>query len=247
MPFGLAFFIVLWLDLPEETLLMNSWQIIMQQQAEMIEIIKLSLLVSGTATTISALIGVPMGAWIGLSDFPGKRTLLRLIYTLMALPPVLAGLLVYLLLSRSGPLGYWEWLFTPRAMIMAQCLLVIPIVTGLSAAAIAAREGMVYDQARSLGATSTQAALKVINESRTGIISGILTGFGRAFAEVGAVMLVGGNIRHYTRVLTTAIMLETRQGNFQMGIALGVILLILSFLVSIIVLLNADDFNLKQE
>jgi len=222
---------------------MDSMLIIMQQHAEMLEIIKLSLLVSGTATLISALIGVPMGAWIGLSNFPGKRTLLRLIYTLMALPPVLAGLLVYMLLSRSGPLGYWEWLFTPRAMIMAQCLLVIPIVTGLSAAAIAAREGAVYEQARSLGATRYQAAWKVVSESRTGIIAGIMTGFGRAFAEVGAVMLVGGNIRHYTRVLTTAIMLETRQGNFEMGIALGVVLLLLSFMVSAVVLLNADDFN----
>jgi len=225
---------------------MDSLQILMRQQAEILEIIKLSLLVSGSATIISALIGIPLGACIGLSSFPGKRTLLQLIYTLMALPPVLAGLVVYLLLSRSGPLGYLEYLFTPQAMILAQCLLVTPIVTGLCAAAIAARESSSYDQARSLGATRTQAAWTVLNESRTGIISGIMTGFGRAFAEVGAVMLVGGNIRHYTRVLTTAIVLETRQGNFEMGIALGLILLVLSFVVSAIVLINADDFDLNR-
>lgn len=213
-------------------------------RGEIFEIVRLSLIVSGSATIISAVIGIPLGAWVGLSNFPGKRAVLRIIYTLMALPPVLAGLIVYLLLSRSGPLGAMELLFTPTAMIIAQCLLVTPIITGLVAATIAGKEGIIYDHARSLGATRTQATFTVITESRTGIISGIMTGFGRAFAEVGAVMLVGGNVRHVTRVLTTSIVMETRTGNFEMGIALGVILLILSFIVSSIVLLNADDFKL---
>ncbi|NLW92747.1 MAG: ABC transporter permease [Syntrophomonadaceae bacterium] len=225
---------------------MDAIQFLIQQQSEIIEIVLLSLLVSGSATIISALIGIPLGAWIGLNNFVGKGLLLRIVYTLMALPPVLAGLVVYLILSRSGPLGELEWLFTPSAMVIAQCLLVTPIITGLSAAAIASKEGIIYDHARSLGATRMQAVWTVISESRTGIIAGIMTGFGRAFAEVGAVMLVGGNIRHYTRVLTTAIILETRQGNFEMGVALGVILLILSFIVSSIVLLNAKDFNLGE-
>lgn len=226
---------------------MDAIQILAQQQSEMIEIVRLSLFVSGSATIVSALLGIPLGAWIGLNDFPGRGMLLRLIYTLMALPPVLAGLLVYLLLSRSGPLGSLEWLFTPNAMILAQCLLVTPIITGLSAATIAGKEGIIYDHARSLGATRVQAVWTVILESRTGIIAGIMTGFGRAFAEVGAVMLVGGNIRHCTRVLTTAIILETRQGNFEMGVVLGVILLILSFIVSSVVLMNANDFNLGED
>jgi len=223
---------------------MDAINSLLFMRGEILEIVRLSLLVSGSATIISALIGIPLGAWVGLSDFPGKKALLRIIYTLMALPPVLAGLIVYLLLSRSGPLGAMELLFTPTAMIIAQCLLVTPIITGLVAATIAGKEGIIYDHARSLGATRAQAILAVITESRTGIISGIMTGFGRAFAEVGAVMLVGGNVRHATRVLTTSIVMETRMGNFGMGITLGIILLILSFIVSSIVLLNADDFKL---
>lgn len=223
---------------------MDAVSSILMQRSEILEIVRLSLTVSGSATIISALIAIPLGAWLGLSDFPGKRALLRVIYTLMALPPVLAGLLVYLLLSRSGPLGAWELLFTPTAMIIAQCLLVAPIISGLVAATIAGKEGIIYDHARSLGATQVQAMWTVVKESRTGIIAGVMTGFGRAFAEVGAVMMVGGNVRHATRVLTTSIVMETRQGNFEMGIALGVILLIISFIVSSIVLMNADDFKL---
>ncbi len=218
---------------------------LLAQKMEIYEIVKMSLQVSGTATIISALIGVPLGAWIGLSEFKGKRLLLRLVYTMMALPPVLAGLLVYLLLSRSGPLGFMELLFTPTAMIIAQCLLVTPIITGLVSAGIAGKEGLIYEHAISLGANKAQATWTIIKETRTGIIAGIMTGFGRAFAEVGAVMLVGGNIRHMTRVLTTSIVMETRQGNFEMGIALGIILLLLSFTVSSIVLSNAEEFSLK--
>jgi tungstate transport system permease protein len=223
---------------------MDSIGSLLLQRSEILEIVWLSLMVSGSATIISALIAIPLGTWIGLSDFPGKRVVIRIVYTLMALPPVLAGLAVYLLLSRSGPLGMLELLFTPTAMIIAQCLLVTPIVTGLVAATIAGKEGIIFDHARSLGATRRQAMTTVIMESRTGIISGVMTGFGRAFAEVGAVMLVGGNVRHATRVLTTSIVMETRMGNFEMGITLGVILLIISFIVSSIVLMNADDFKL---
>ncbi|HEX3011320.1 MAG TPA: ABC transporter permease [Syntrophomonadaceae bacterium] len=225
---------------------MESVTHILMMKAEILEIVGLSLMVSGSATLISSVIGIPLGSWIGLRDFGGKKILLRIIYTLMALPPVLAGLIIYLLLSRSGPLGRWELLFTPTAMIIAQCLLVTPIVTGLVAAAIAGKEGLLFDHARSLGASRTQAMFTVVRESRTGIISAVMTGFGRAFAEVGAVMLVGGNVRHMTRVLTTSIVMETRQGNFEMGITLGLILLIISFIVSSIVLVNADEFQLSQ-
>jgi len=222
---------------------MESLLIILGQRNEILQIVILSIMVSGSATLISTAIAVPLGSWMGLADFRGRSTLMRLVYTLMALPPVLAGLIVYMLFSRSGPLGYLELLFTPVVMIVAQCLLVIPIVTGLTAAAVAAKEGLIFDHALSLGATKVQAIATVIIESRTGIVSAIMTGFGRAFAEVGAVMLVGGNVKGETRVLTTSIVMETRQGNFEMGIALGLILLIVSFIISSIVLLNANDMK----
>lgn len=206
-------------------------------------IIAMSITVSGTAVVLGALAGIPMGTWLGLRDFPAKRMVMRLVFTLMALPPVLAGLVVYLLLSRSGPLGSMEWLFTPQAMISAQFLLVTPIIAGLTASAVASRERVVHDLARSLGATSFQAGLTVLRESRTAIISAILTGFGRAFAEVGAVMLVGGNIRYDTRVLTTSIVMETRAGNYAFAIALGLILLLISFIVSSVALRLADELQ----
>ncbi|MDD2619172.1 MAG: ABC transporter permease [Syntrophomonadaceae bacterium] len=223
---------------------MGTFSTLLLQKTEILEIVKMSIMVSGSATIISAFIGIPLGAWMGLTDFKGRKVLLRIVYTLMALPPVLAGLLVYLLLSRSGPLGVWESLFTPTAMIIAQCLLVTPIITGLVAAAIAGKEGIIFDHALSLGASQMQATWTIIKETRSSMTAAVLTGFGRAFAEVGAVMLVGGNIRHMTRVLTTSIVLETRQGNFNIAVTLGIILLIISFVVSSIVLSNADEFKM---
>ncbi|MGE5397065.1 MAG: ABC transporter permease [Chitinophagales bacterium] len=210
---------------------------------DLIEIILLSLAVSGSSVLISTCIGVPLGAMLGIKRFPGRRVIMRLTYMLMSLPPVLAGLLVYLLLSRTGPLGFWEILFTPMAMVCAQVLLVTPIITGLSASAIAAREKKVLLTALTMGASNRQATWTVIKEARTGITAAIITGFGRAFGEVGAVMLVGGNIKHFTRVLTTSIVLETRQGNFEFAITLGLVLLVLSFLVSSL-LLYLDESGL---
>ncbi|KJS88107.1 MAG: tungstate transporter permease [Peptococcaceae bacterium BICA1-8] len=222
---------------------MDIWHSIVEYKEEILTIVRLSLIVSGTATLFSTLIALPLGTIIGLKDFLGRRLILRIVYTLMALPPVLAGLIVYLIFSRSGPLGNLELLFTPTIMIIAQTLLVTPIITGLVVAAIAGKEGIIYDHALSLGANQMQAYFTVIKEARTNIIASIMTGFGRAFAEVGAVMLVGGNIRYTTRVLTTSIVMETRQGNFAMGIALGLILLIISFAVSTLVLMNNDQFS----
>ncbi len=224
---------------------MEALAVILNQKSEIFQIVWMSLLVSGSATIIGSMIGIPLGTWLGVSDFRGKGVVIRIIYALMALPPVLAGLAVYLLFSRSGSFGYLDWLFTPGVMIIAQCMLVTPIVTGLTAAAIASKEGLIHDHAISLGATRRQAMTTVVVESRTGIISGIMTGFGRAFAEVGAVMLVGGNIRFHTRVLTTAIVMETRQGNFEIGITLGIILLIISFVISSVVLLNTEQFTMS--
>lgn len=220
------------------------WQNFSSLGGELWQIVGLSLRVSTSAIFFGALLGVPFGTFLGLKKFPGRRTVMRLTYTLMSLPPVLAGLVIYLAFSRSGPLGFMEIVFTPVVMVIAQVLLVTPIITGITAAAIADKEQVVVDTALTLGANGRQAAWLVVKEARLGIIAGIMTGFGRAFGEVGAVMLVGGNIRHYTRVLTTSIVLETRQGNFSFAIALGLILLIISFAVSSI-LLRLDESKLK--
>ena len=220
------------------------WQNFSSLGGELWQIVGLSLRVSISAVVIGALLGIPLGTFLGLKKFPGRRLVMRLTYTLMSLPPVLAGLLIYLAFSRSGPLGFMELVFTPAVMVIAQVLLVTPIITGITAAAIADKEQLVVDTALTLGASGRQAAWLVVKEARLGIIAGMMTGFGRAFGEVGAVMLVGGNIRHYTRVLTTSIVLETRQGNFSFAIALGLVLLMISFAVSG-VLLRLDESKMK--
>lgn len=212
------------------------WEFLTAAHAEIVEIVLLSLAVSGSAVILSSMVAVPLGAYLALKRFAGQRLFLRLTYMLMSLPPVLAGLLVYLILSHSGPLGRLNLLFTPVAMVAAQILLVLPIITGLTASAVAEKERVVMETALSLGASGSQAVLAVMGEARRGIVAGILAGFGRAFGEVGAVMLVGGNIRHFTRVLTTSIILQTRQGNFALALTLGFILLLISFVVSSIML-----------
>lgn len=214
----------------------EGFYLIIQLDAEIVQVTLLSLQVSLTALILSAVIGIPAGAAMALKDFPGKKVLLNIVYTLMGLPPVLAGLLVYLLLTYRGPLGQYELLFTPTAMVFAQVLLATPIIWGLTARAVMALEQNVYDTAATLGASRRQAALSLIRESRMGIIAALTTALGRVIAEVGAVMLVGGNIRWATRVLTTSIVLETRRGNFSTAIAIGIILLILSFLINLIII-----------
>lgn len=192
----------------------------------------LSLAVSGTAVLVGAAVGIPAGAALALFPIPGRRLWARLSYTLMGLPPILAGLVVFLVLSAGGPLGGWQLLFTPTAMILAQTLLVLPIITGLVLAAVEARERAVREVAVTLGATPWQAAATVVREARPAIAAACAAGFGRAIAEVGAVMLVGGNIRGHTRVMTTALLLETRQGNFDRAMGLGLVLLVVAFAVN---------------
>ena len=199
---------------------------------ELIEVVGLSLAVSGAATAAGALVGIPAGALLAFGRFRGRRLLIRGVYTLMGLPPVVAGLVIYLLLSRSGPLGFLGLLYTPWAMFLAQVTLAGPVICGLSVAAVCTRDRYAREAALSLGATERQAALAVVREARPAIVAAVAAGFGRVMAEVGAVMLVGGNIRGHTRVMTTAIVLETRQGEFDVAIALGVILLTLAFLVN---------------
>lgn len=216
--------------------LKEGFQLIWQLDAEIVNVTLLSLQVSLTALIIAALIGVPLGAALALRNFRGKHIILNTIYTLMGLPPVLAGLLVYLLLTSRGPLGQYELLFTPTAMVIAQVLLAAPIVCGLTARAVMALNQEVYDTAATLGASRRQATLTIMRETRMGIVAALTTALGRVIAEVGAVMLVGGNIRWHTRVLTTSIVLETRMGNFSTAIAIGIILLVISFAINLLIL-----------
>lgn len=208
--------------------------LIVSLNPEIMEIASLSLKVSGVSTLIAAAIGIPLGAFITLNEFPLKGAVKNVIFTLMGLPPVVAGLLVFLILSRAGPLGQFGVLFTPTAMVIAQVLLILPILTGLTITATRSVDRSVIDTAVSLGADRLHTAIIVLNEASQAIVVAVLAGFGRAIAEVGAVMIVGGDIQWSTRVLTTSIVLETRKANFSQAIALGIILLLLSFAVNML-------------
>jgi tungstate transport system permease protein len=199
------------------------------------EIISLSLYVTGVALVISTVAGIPVGVFLGLNRFIGRRLVIALLYTGMGFPPVVIGLFVYLVLSRSGPLGSLyspliPALFTPGAMIIAQSIISFPLVAGFTMAAVMGVDPNLRQQVLALGATKRQAAVAVLMEAKIGAIVAIIAGFGGIISEVGAVMLVGGNIEGRTRVLTTAIVLETRKGNFELAIVLGLILLGITFL-----------------
>ncbi|MCL4867548.1 MAG: ABC transporter permease [Anaerolineae bacterium] len=199
--------------------------------AELRGILALTLQVTGGALFLAVLLGVPVGAWMGLRNrVPLAGCLLPLIYTGMGLPPVVVGLFVYLFLSNQGILGDLRWLFTPRAMILAQTIIALPLVIGLTLTAVQAVDPAVRLQVQSLGATRWQLTWAVLSEARQGMLAAIVAAFGSIISEVGAVMLVGGNIEGQTRVLTTAIVLETRKGNFALALALGIILLSLAFI-----------------
>lgn len=195
---------------------------------ELLSIVLLSLRVSGTALLLSTLLGIPLGVILGLKRFLGRRAIIALLYTGMGFPPVVVGLVVYLLLSHSGPLGNLGWLFTPKAMVLAQTIIALPVVAGLTMAAVLGVEPALRTQILSLGATDWQAAWTIVRQARTGIVVALVAGFGSIISEVGAVMLVGGNIAGSTRVLTTAIVLETRRGNFELALALGLVLLLIA-------------------
>lgn len=199
-----------------------------------LEIVQLSLKVSGVALVFATLVGIPIGAFLGLTRFAGKRVVVALLYTGMGFPPVVVGLFVYLLLSRTGPLGSLGWehipsLFTPGAMILAQSIISFPLVAGFTMAAVMGVDPQLRQQVQALGATPIQTAMTVLAEAKIGVVVSVIAGFGSIISEVGAVMLVGGNIEGRTRVLTTAIVLETRKGAYDVALALGVILLALSF------------------
>ena len=196
---------------------------------------------SGIALLLSTLVGIPLGAVMGLSRFVGRRLMIALLYTGMGFPPVVIGLVVYLMLSRSGPLGQLNSalipaLFTPAAMVVAQAVISFPLVAGFTMAAVMGVEPGVRLQVQALGATRWQTTAAILAEARIGVIVSVIAGFGSIISEVGAVMMVGGNIEHSTRMLTTAIVLETRKGNFDLAMAIGAVLLGISFLTNVAML-----------
>ena len=210
--------------------------LILNADPQLLEVITLTVRVSGSALFLSCLVGIPLGVFLGLADFRGKRALQIVIYTGMGLPPVVVGLVIYLMFSRSGPFGNLGWLFTPTAMILAQAVLALPLAAGLTSTAVGEVSPEFVLQIRSLGTTLRQERWTIIKEARQGILTGAMAALGRIIAEVGAAMLVGGNIAARTRVLSTAIVLETRQGNFDLALALGFILLGIAFISNAITL-----------
>lgn len=199
---------------------------------ELWRVIWLSLQVSGAATLLSLLLGIPAGTFLALTDFPGRRLIVSLVNTGMGLPPVVVGLFVTILLWRSGPLGFLHLLYTPVAMIIAQCVIAAPIVTGLTLAAMQALNPRLRLQILALGAGHVQLLWLLMREARLPLLAATMAGFGGAISEVGASMMVGGNIYGKTRVLTTATVMETSRGNFAMAIALSLVLLLLMFCVN---------------
>ncbi|MCK5826864.1 MAG: ABC transporter permease [Desulfuromusa sp.] len=192
-----------------------------------------SLYTSSTAILFASLIGIPIGLWLGLSRFRGRRILVTLLNTLMALPTVVVGLLLFGLLSRQGPLGSWGLLFTPVAMILGQLVLATPIVANLVLAAVTGADKRILSTLLTLGASPFQTTLQLLKEIRFGIMAAIIAGFGRVIAEVGIAMMLGGNIRGVTRTMTTAIALETSKGEFAFGLSLGIILLAVALIVNL--------------
>jgi tungstate transport system permease protein len=202
----------------------------------LVEIVLLSLRVSPAAVALSCLIGLPLGALLAVTRFPGRGAAVVVVNALMGLPPVVVGLVVYLLLSNAGPLGALQLLYTPAAMVVAQTVLVTPIVAALARQVIEDLDAEYAEQLRSLGVGRLESVATLLWDGRYSLMTAALAGFGRAIAEVGAVIIVGGNIDHVTRVMTTAIALETSKGNLALALALGLILLALAVLVNAAVL-----------
>jgi tungstate transport system permease protein len=216
------------------TLFQQVVQTFVSSNGELLEILLLTVCLTVLSTGLASLAGIPAGIVLASVQFPGKKLIRRLTQTFMSLPPVVAGLFVFLLLSRRGPLGKLNLLFSLPAMVIAQFILIFPIITSLTLATVEVRRPMMIETVRGLGLSRRREFLLLLWECRLSLIIVLLSGFGRAISEVGAVMMVGGNIQHKTRVMTTAIMLETNKGNFGTAIALGLMLLILSFAVNIV-------------
>ena len=218
----------------------TALELILSGDAALVGIIALSLRVTLTAVAIACVIGLPLGAALAMARFPGRPVLVVIFNALMGLPPVVAGLAIYLLLSRSGPLGDLGLLFTPTAMVAAQTVLILPIVVSLTRSVIEDLWAEYAEQLRSLGSSRLRAVPTLLWDGRFSLLTGVLAGFGRASAEVGAVLIVGGNIAGHTRTMTTAITLETSKGDFGLAVALGIVLM------SLTLALNAGAFGAAQ-
>ncbi|HPD14198.1 MAG TPA: ABC transporter permease [Planctomycetota bacterium] len=214
--------------------LAKAIELLVSLDREVVQIAWLTVCVSGASTLIALALGMPLGVLLALRAFFGRRLLMALVNTGMGLPPVVVGLFVAILLWRSGPLGGLNLIYTPTAMVIAQVIIALPIVAGVSMAALQQVDPMVALQARALGASRWQALWAVLQEARLPLLAAIMAAFGSVVSEVGAVLMVGGNLKGDTRVLTTAIVLETRMGRLEMAIALAILLLVLSFAMNLV-------------
>ncbi len=210
----------------------QAFDLLVSGDPEVWEIVWLTLRVSGSATLVSLLMGIPGGVFLALSRFPGRRLLISVVNTFMGMPPVTAGLWVFLLLVRSGPLGFLDLIFTPEAMVVAQAVIASPIVMGLTMAAVQSIDPKLHEQLLGLGASRWQLLWTLVREARYSLLAAVIAGFGAVVSEVGASMMVGGNVKGMTRVLTTATVLAVSKGNYALGIALTVILMLLAYLVT---------------
>ena len=213
--------------------LTKAIELIISLDPYVMEIAGRSLSISGTACLLASLICLPLGSLIHFHHFRGKRALINIIQTLFSVPTVLIGLFVFVLFSRAGPLGELGMIFTPTAMVIGQMILVIPLLLGLTISSLSGVSKEIVDTATSLGASGFQTVLLVLREARYAVLAAVIMGFGRAIAEIGCAMMVGGNIKGFTRVITTAISLETTKGELELAIALGIILLFLALIINI--------------
>jgi tungstate transport system permease protein len=214
--------------------LTNAIELIISLDPEVMEVVGRSLGISGTACLLASLICLPLGSLIHFHHFRGKRALTNIIQTLFSVPTVLVGLLILVLFSRAGPLGEFGILFTPPAMVIGQMILIIPLLLGLTISALSGISKEIVDTATSLGASGFQAVWLVLREARYAVLAAVIMGFSRAISEVGCALMVGGNIKGATRVITTVISLETGKGNLELAIALGIILLFLALIINIV-------------
>ncbi len=215
--------------------ILEALRLIVELDPDMLEIIGLSLTVTLSATLIAALIGLPLGAWLVVKRFKFRRYVISVLNALMGLPPVVVGLFVYMMLSRSGPFGVLGLLFTPTAMIIAQVLIITPLIASIAHQSIRDLWAEYHDLLISLNATRFQRMKALIWDGKRALLTAVLAGFGRAIGEVGAIMIVGGNIDHATRVLTTSIALETGKGNFAFAMGLGIVLIVLAVMVNLLI------------
>ena len=208
-------------------------ELIVSLDPEVMEIAGRSLRISVTSSLLASLICIPLASLIHFNHFPGKRILINLIQTFFSIPTVAIGLFVFVLFSRAGPLGGLNLMFTSTVMVLGQMILITPILLGLTISALSGVDKTIVDTARSLGASSFQTAIVVLREARFAVMAAIIMGFGRAISEVGIALMVGGNIRGFTRIITTAISLETSKGDLELSIALGIILILIALMVNV--------------